>query len=168
MTENRRSDLETLDDLLQETLQNDEEFARSWEVTEVVARFGAQVFKERSRQEISQKQLAEQVGTGQPNVSRIEHGAGNPTLETMAKIARALHVDLSNLLQRRDASIHGSTLSIRPTSAAAPTEPAGQATGLESSESEPWGEAGVGRGRRFAVGSDRRSGETTAVTALAS
>lgn len=99
-----RQHLDTFDDLLEATLQEDEQFAERWKVTEVVARFGAHVFEERTDQGVSQSDLAAAVGTGQPNISRIEHGAGNPTLETMAKIARALDVDVSSLLRSKDAS----------------------------------------------------------------
>ena len=39
---------------------------------------------------ISQAQLASRIGTKQPAVARIESGQGNPRLDTLAALARAL------------------------------------------------------------------------------
>jgi transcriptional regulator with XRE-family HTH domain len=48
--------------------------------------------------ELSQKELAEGVGTSYPRISEIENGRGNPTLETLMKIASVLDVSVIVLL----------------------------------------------------------------------
>ncbi len=45
----------------------------------------------------SQKQLAEAIGTKQPQVSRIEAGHCDPQLSTLKKIADALNVSLDKV-----------------------------------------------------------------------
>ncbi len=42
---------------------------------------------------LSQKQLAEMIGANQATISKIESGAGNPTLSTINRIAKALDVE---------------------------------------------------------------------------
>lgn len=39
---------------------------------------------------ISQKQLAELIGSRQPYIARLESGTGNPTMDTVMRIAKAL------------------------------------------------------------------------------
>ena len=42
----------------------------------------------------SQTQLAEAIGSRQPVISRLERGAGNPSLHTLKRIAKALDLSL--------------------------------------------------------------------------
>jgi len=49
-----------------------------------------QIIGARVEQGMTQAQLAERVGTKQTNISRLERGEGNPTLEFMRKIAIGL------------------------------------------------------------------------------
>ena len=42
----------------------------------------------------SQTQLAEAIGSRQPVISRLERGEGNPSLQTLHKIAKALDLSL--------------------------------------------------------------------------
>ena len=42
----------------------------------------------------SQKELAKKLGTWQANISRLEHGQANPTLETLRKLSEVFEVDL--------------------------------------------------------------------------
>ena len=44
----------------------------------------------RKEQNLTQKQLAEMVGTKQSNIARLESGSYNPTIEFLQKIANAL------------------------------------------------------------------------------
>lgn len=93
-----RPDAYTFDGYLDERLEN-EAFAEQWAVDEVQARFAYRTFKARAAKGWSQEELAERVGTGQSNISDIEHAVGNPTLKTMARIAAALEVDIVDLLR---------------------------------------------------------------------
>lgn len=55
---------------------------------------------ERIRQRVSMDQLAAKSGLSQPMISYVERGLRNPTLDTLLRIAAALDVDLSKLLQQ--------------------------------------------------------------------
>jgi DNA-binding XRE family transcriptional regulator len=48
----------------------------------------------RYKKNLSQTELAEQLGMQQSAIARIENGRGNPGLNTLLAIARALDVDL--------------------------------------------------------------------------
>src|SRR3984893_12862591 len=51
---------------------------------------------------LSQRQLAARMGVPRTYISKIENGKAMPTLSSLDRLARALHVDISTLL--RDAS----------------------------------------------------------------
>ena len=53
------------------------------------------LIERRNQLRISQKQLAEIVGTKQPAISRLEKGDYNTTLSTLFKVANALGLDIS-------------------------------------------------------------------------
>ncbi len=53
------------------------------------------VIERRIQLNISQKKLAELVGTKQPAISRLEKGDSNTTLGTFIKVANALDLDIS-------------------------------------------------------------------------
>ncbi len=69
---------------------------------EIKKRFGLAVREHRNRLGVSQEELAMRIGADQAYVSRIEAGQMNVTLETVEQIAVALHVDASDLLNRRE------------------------------------------------------------------
>lgn len=48
----------------------------------------------RQAQGLTQGQLAERIGSRQPVISRLESGEGNPTLNQLQKIAKALDLKL--------------------------------------------------------------------------
>lgn len=56
---------------------------------------GAQIVELRTREGLNQTQLAEAAGVPQPEISRIERGVGNPTRETLGRLATALHAHLA-------------------------------------------------------------------------
>ena len=45
---------------------------------------------ERAKAGMTQKELAEKIGMRVSNLSRLENGNGNPSIETLARIARGL------------------------------------------------------------------------------
>jgi transcriptional regulator with XRE-family HTH domain len=53
----------------------------------------------RTRAKLSQKALADSVGVSYPRISEIENGRGNPTLETLEKIAAVLGVQVAELFK---------------------------------------------------------------------
>ena len=60
-------------------------------------RFGLRIKELRSDREITQEELAEQVGVFRTYMSRIETGVANPSLTTIHALASALRVDISEL-----------------------------------------------------------------------
>lgn len=57
--------------------------------------FMAQLAERRMELDLTQKQVAERAGIDQGDVSRIENGKANPTLDTLLRIAYALDARLS-------------------------------------------------------------------------
>ncbi len=59
------------------------------------AAIGREIAAARTAANLSQKQLAALAAVQQADLSRIERGAANPTIATVAKIAKALGTELS-------------------------------------------------------------------------
>jgi len=54
-----------------------------------------QIIDGRVKNNISQKELAKRLGTGQSAVSRLESGTYNPSYKFLQKLAKALETDLT-------------------------------------------------------------------------
>lgn len=52
------------------------------------------VYAARTRKNWSQKDLAKAIGTKQANISRIESGIANPTLDFISRLSRVLDFDI--------------------------------------------------------------------------
>ncbi|MFP4393784.1 MAG: helix-turn-helix domain-containing protein [Anaerolineales bacterium] len=52
----------------------------------------------------TQEELARRMGTGQANISLLEHGLSNPTLETLRKLSDVFDVELTIRLGSDEAS----------------------------------------------------------------
>ena len=52
------------------------------------------IIRQRIKRGWSQTDLAEAVGSRQPVISRLEQGEGNPSLQTLQRIAKALDLSL--------------------------------------------------------------------------
>lgn len=57
------------------------------------------IIRARIKRGWSQTQLAEAVGSRQPVISRLERGEGNPSLQTLGRIAKALDLSLKVTMQ---------------------------------------------------------------------
>lgn len=57
----------------------------------------------RKAQRVTQEVLAERIGTSQSNISEIEKGKHNPTLDTLTRIADALNVPVGDLFESEPA-----------------------------------------------------------------
>lgn len=79
----------TFRDYLDENL-NDPAFRAEWEEQAPERAVMREIAFERERAGLTQKELAERVGMRQGNLSRLENGNGNPSINTLAKIARGL------------------------------------------------------------------------------
>lgn len=58
---------------------------------------GRSIFTLRKAARMTQSELAEAAGIGNEYISKIERGLGSPSLETLAKIAQALQVEMKVL-----------------------------------------------------------------------
>jgi transcriptional regulator with XRE-family HTH domain len=67
--------------------------------TELRRRFGANFREARQQAGLTQAQVAERIGGGRAYVGRVERGAHNITIETMAELARAVERDVADLLR---------------------------------------------------------------------
>lgn len=64
-------------------------------------RFGERLREWRSRRNLSGQALGDKIGADSSRISRLEKGTENPTLDTLDKLAAALDVDVSVLLEPR-------------------------------------------------------------------
>lgn len=59
---------------------------------------GKNIKRERNKQNKEQVQVAEEAGIDTSYFARIERGEGNPTLEILYAVIKALHVKSSDIL----------------------------------------------------------------------
>lgn len=59
---------------------------------------GVRIAKIRKDRELTQAKLAEMVDTTVETISRLERGVSIPSLKTLEKISRALHIHIKELL----------------------------------------------------------------------
>ena len=69
---------------------NDSAFREEWEAQEVEREVIGSIVEARLAAGLSQKELAERCGMKASNLCRLENGNGNPSVATLAKIARGL------------------------------------------------------------------------------
>jgi predicted transcriptional regulator len=81
------------DDAKKKLLQN-EEVWQELKNNEAEYKIIEEIITARQEKNLTQKDLADLVGTRQSNISRLESGNYNPTLEFLNKIARAIGKEL--------------------------------------------------------------------------
>lgn len=67
-------------------------------MSDITKRLGANVSRLRKERGLSQEAFAHNAGIHRTYISDIERGARNPTIEVVAKIAKALNVPAGSLL----------------------------------------------------------------------
>lgn len=75
---------------IKELLMKDEDFKSEYKRLKPRYEIISQIIEERSRQNITQEELALRVGTKKSNISRFESGTYNPSIDFIVKIARSL------------------------------------------------------------------------------
>ncbi len=75
---------------VKELLMKDDEFKSEYHMLK--PRYGviSQIIEARTSQNITQEELALRIGTQKSNISRLESGTYNPSLDFLAKVARSL------------------------------------------------------------------------------
>lgn len=84
---------------LKAELLKDPETYKEYKQLEPEYKIIAQIIKARINQGLTQKELADKIGTRQANISRLESGQYNPSIEFLKKIACGLNKELSILLK---------------------------------------------------------------------
>jgi len=78
---------------LKEQLKNDK-FRKEYEKLEPEYQIMKAITLKREQEGLTQKELAEKVGTRQSAISRLESGTYNPSLKFLKKVSKALGVRL--------------------------------------------------------------------------
>ncbi|MBO6826824.1 MAG: helix-turn-helix transcriptional regulator, partial [Sneathiella sp.] len=78
-----------------------------------VKKLGRHIHKLRQDRDISLSQLAQSAGIAKSNLSRIEQGDGNPTVDTIWRLAIQLNVPFSTLISPISGSIEESNIEVR-------------------------------------------------------
>ncbi|MBP3524319.1 MAG: helix-turn-helix transcriptional regulator [Clostridia bacterium] len=82
-----------LDTYLQEQLK-DPEFRSEYEALEPEFAIMRAMVNARKNTGMTQKQLAEKTGINQADISKLEHGSGNPSLRTLQRLAAGMGMRL--------------------------------------------------------------------------
>ena len=77
----------------------DEEFKDEYEKLKPRYDIISQIIEERSKQSITQEELALRVGTQKSNISRLESGTYNPSLDFLIKVAHSLGKEMQIVLK---------------------------------------------------------------------
>ena len=80
-------------------LMKDEEFRNEYEKLKPRYDIISQIIEERAKQEITQEELALRVGTQKSNISRLESGTYNPSLDFLIKVAHSLGKEMQIVLK---------------------------------------------------------------------
>ena len=75
---------------IKEMLMKDEEFRIEYEKLKPRYEIISQIIEARSQNNITQEELAKMAGTQKSNISRLESGSYNPSLDFLIKIAKCL------------------------------------------------------------------------------
>ena len=82
-------------DRLEAELLKDPEFKAEYDALEPEYELIRQLIKARLDNNMTQKQLAEKIGTKQSNIARLESGNSNPAFHFLQKVAAALNKQLT-------------------------------------------------------------------------
>lgn len=77
-------------DAIKEHLMKDEEFKSEYEKLKPRYEVISQIIDARNKMNITQEELALRAGTQKSNISRLESGSYNPSLDFLIKIAKSL------------------------------------------------------------------------------
>ena len=80
---------------VKDELMQDEELRSEYEKLKPRYEIISQIIDERKLQNITQAELAKRVGTQKSNISRLESGNYNPSLDFLIKVARSLGKEIS-------------------------------------------------------------------------
>lgn len=77
-------------EVIKEKLLQDAEFKYEYERLKPRYEIISQIIEARSEKNLTQEELAKMVGTQKSNISRLESGTYNPSLDFLVKVAKCL------------------------------------------------------------------------------
>ena len=83
--------MDDMEKYLNERLEKDKEFKKIWEEEAIKREVTKMLIEMRIKQGLTQKELAEKLETSQSSIARLESGKGNPTLNFLVKLGKALN-----------------------------------------------------------------------------
>jgi transcriptional regulator with XRE-family HTH domain len=97
------SEMKTNEALIAEQLREDPKFRRQWERTALARAIAVAVVSYRAEHDLSQRDLAHQLGMKQPQVARLELGEVNPSMDTLMRISSRLGIEFTIDIHRAGA-----------------------------------------------------------------
>ena len=85
--------MKTLDNYLQEQLQNPE-FAKEYEAVQPEMDIIRVIVDARTSQNLTQKELSARTGINQADISKLENGTRNPTINLLKRLADGMGMSL--------------------------------------------------------------------------
>lgn len=85
--------MDEFDILLNEQLQ-DEAFRKEYEALKPEFVIIQAMIDARKKAGLTQKELSSRTGIAQGDISKLEHGNGNPSIKTLQKLAEAMNMTL--------------------------------------------------------------------------
>ncbi|WP_277297210.1 helix-turn-helix domain-containing protein [Succinatimonas hippei] len=73
---------------------NNPKFKKEWDASEPKYQLICSLIKARAEKKLTQQQLAKLTGITQSDISKIENGTANPSMNKLLKLAYALNVKL--------------------------------------------------------------------------
>jgi len=83
-------DLQEVEEFFQEKYENDTDFKEAWDDIELQYELAREIIRRRNELGLTQKELADRIGSNQSLISRIEN-CHNCNLDTINKIAKSLN-----------------------------------------------------------------------------
>ena len=83
----------TLNEFIEEQLK-DPIFKEKYDALEPEFTVMQAMIDARKENGMTQKELSDATGISQADISRLEHGTGNPSIKTLQRVANALHMAL--------------------------------------------------------------------------
>ena len=72
-------------------------FVMAEKISDIDKKVGMNIRIERTRKSISQEGLADMAGLARSTMGIVERGEQSPTLQTIARVANALNIDIKKL-----------------------------------------------------------------------
>lgn len=85
--------MKTLNQYMEEQLKN-EEFRKEWETSQPELDVIRAIVDARTSQNLTQKELSERTGINQADISKLENGTRNPSLNLLKRLAEGMDMTL--------------------------------------------------------------------------